>query len=71
MNKNTYEHLCSEAKSGRDAFVRHPESNEEGIVTDCIMQSKHIVVKTSHGETRCWNFGECEESIDLRSRTMV
>ena len=71
MNKNTYEHLCSEARSGRDAFVRHPESNEEGIVTNCILQSNHLVVKTSHGETRCWDFGECEETIDLKSRTMV
>lgn len=71
MNRKTYEHLCSEARSGRDAFVRHPQSNEEGFVTNCIMQSKHIVVETAQGETRCWDFGECEEVVDLKSRTMI
>ena len=71
MNQKIYEHICSEAKSGRDAFVRHPESNEEGLVTNCILQSGHVVVKTSRGKTRCWNFSDCEELIDLKSRTMV
>jgi len=71
MNQKIYEHICSEANAGRDAFVSHHESNEEGLVTNCILQSGHVVVKTSRGETRCWDFGECEELIDLKSRTMV
>ena len=71
MDRNTYKHLCSEARSGRDTFVRHPESNEEGLVTSCILQSEHMAVKTSQGATRCWDFSECEEMIDLKSRPMV
>jgi len=71
MNRNTYNHLCSEAQSGRDTFVRHPDSHEEGMVTSCISQSQHLVVKTSQGETRCWDYNECEELIDLKSRPMV
>lgn len=71
MNHKIYEHICSEANAGRDSFVRHPESNEEGLVTNCILQSGHMVVKTSHRETRCWDFVECEKLIDLKSRTMV
>lgn len=71
MNQKIFEHICSEANAGRDAFVRHPESNEEGVVTNCILQSGHVVVKTSSGQSRCWDIGECEELIDLKSRTMV
>jgi len=71
MNKQRYEHLCSEAQAGRDAFIRHPKSHEEGRVTSCILASQHMVVETPQGETRCWDFHECEDLTDPRSRTML
>ena len=71
MKDSNYKHLCSEAKAGRDVFVRHTNSNEEGQVTDCVLQSRHVIVKTAKGEERSWDANECEEVIDLNSRPMV
>lgn len=71
MKKNRYEYLCSEAKAGRDTFVRHPDTNEEGLVTKCILASDHMIVETSRGDTRCWDFHECDELTDPRSRPML
>lgn len=61
MLRNRYEYFCSEATAGRDAFVRHPETGEEGMVTSCIMRSNHMVVRTPQGQTRCWDYRECED----------
>jgi len=71
MKQNNYEHLCSEAKAGRDVFVRHLGSKEEGLVLDCVLKTNHVVVKTAEGESRCWDASECNEVIDLHSRTMI
>ena len=71
MKNNLYEHLCYEAQSGRDVFVSHVERNEEGLVTGCVPKTNHIIVRTSEGEARCWDASECEEVIDLKSRTLV
>ena len=61
MKRDRFTFLCSEAEAGRDAFVRHPDSNEEGMVSSCIMRSNHMVVETTQGQTRCWDFSECED----------
>lgn len=61
MQRNRYEYLCSETQSGRDAFVRHPDSNEEGMITKCVMKTDHVVVTTTQGHKRCWDFHECED----------
>lgn len=71
MRRNMYEHICSEAEAGRDAFVRHPNSNEEGMVTSCIMKSDHMVVKTAEGQTRCWDYNECEELTHRKTGPML
>ncbi len=71
MKRDRFEYLCSEAEAGRDAFVRHPDSNEEGIVSSCIMRSNHMVVETVQGQTRCWDFSECEDLQHPKSGPMV
>ena len=71
MEKNRYEYFCSEAEAGRDTFVRHPDTNEEGIVTNCVMKTEHMVVITPQGYSRCWAFHECEELTDPRSRPIL
>lgn len=61
MNRDTFMHLCLEAEGGRDAFVVHPSSNEEGIVTTCSLTSDHLAVRTAEGRSRCWHYHSCEE----------
>ena len=61
MQKSRFQHLCDEAQGGQDAFVRHPDSNEEGMVTGCVMKSGHMIVKTTEDQTRCWDYKECED----------
>jgi len=71
MKRNEFKHLCSEADAGRDAFVRHSASNEEGLVTGCVLKSNHMVVKTAGGDTRCWDFNECEELSHRKTGPMI
>jgi len=71
MQKDRFEHLCLEAEAGRDAFVRHPFSNEEGMITRCIMKSGHMVVETRDQQTRCWDFNECEDLPHPKSGPMI
>lgn len=59
MNKERFEFVCSEAKEGRDAFVNHQANSEEGLVLAC--SDEHMVVRTSGGRERCWDFRDCEE----------
>ncbi|BCR04576.1 hypothetical protein DESUT3_16450 [Desulfuromonas versatilis] len=59
MKKERFRFICSEAEEGRDAFVAHSPSSEEGRVLNCSMD--HVVVKTSEGKNRCWDFHECNE----------
>jgi len=70
MNRSRFEHLCSEAQAGRDAFVRHPKSNEEGMVTKCDLKSDHVVVQTPQNETRCWDYHECRDLAHPKSSPM-
>ncbi len=71
MKKNRYEYICSEAEAGRDAFVKHPDTNEEGMVTSCVLKTDHMIVKTPQGDSRCWDFHECEELTDPKSRPII
>ena len=61
MKKESFDHLCLLAEAGRDAFIRHTKSDEHGLITSCIEQTGHLVVRTPQGEMRCWNFSDCEE----------
>jgi hypothetical protein len=71
MEKERYAYLCSEAEAGRDAFVRHPTTNHEGIVASCLIPSGHLVIKTPNQQTHCWKFEECEELTHPKSGPMV
>ena len=71
MNRDRFTHVCLEAEGGRDAFVTHPSSAEEGIVKECILSSGHLVVETPGKETRCWDFRECEEMRHTKIGPMI
>jgi hypothetical protein len=59
MLRNPFDFICQEAQSGNDAFVRHPASGEEGQVVSC--HGEHLVVATSDGKRRCWDYHECDK----------
>ena len=59
MNKERFSFVCNEAAGGRDAFVSHPLSDEDGRVKGCALS--HVIVETSTGNQRCWDFSEVEE----------
>jgi len=59
MDKERYDYVCIQTEQGRDAFVRHPASGEEGRVLSC--SGQRVVVKTTAGEERTWDFREIEE----------
>jgi hypothetical protein len=59
MKKERFDFVCQDAEAGVDAFVRNPEAREEGRVINCSME--HMVVETSEGKKRCWDYKECEE----------
>jgi len=61
MNRESFLHLCMEAEAGRDAFVMHPSSKEEGLVTACSLSNDRMVVRTAEGHTRCWDYHHCRE----------
>ena len=71
MQRDRFEHLCSEAVAGRDSFVRNPLSGEEGMVDSCIMKTDPLVVKTTQGKTRCWDYHECDDLRRPKSGPMV
>lgn len=59
MKKDRFDFVCMDTEAGRDAFVRNPSADEEGRVLSC--SSSHLVVETSDGNKRCWDFNDCEE----------
>ena len=59
MKKERFDFVCQDTEAGTDAFVRHSSSDEEGRVLNCSID--HLVVETSEGTKRCWDFRECEE----------
>ena len=61
MKKARYTYLCREAEAGRDAFVIHPATLEEGRVNACALDAEQLIVRTPAGETRRWGYPECEE----------
>ncbi len=71
MKRDRFEHHCQEVESGRDAFVAHPNSGEEGLVIECSLNAGHLVVQTSDNQKRCWDFNECEDLNHPKSGPMV
>lgn len=59
MNQDRFRFVCNEAEQGRDAFVSHAKSDEQGRVTSCAMTQ--VMVETSSGAQRCWDYSEVRE----------
>lgn len=71
MNKDRFEHLCMETEAGRDAFVRHPDFKEEGMVIGCDLRGGVMLVKTAESQMRNWDFDECEDLRHPKSAPML
>jgi hypothetical protein len=73
MKKDRFEHHCleAEAEAGRDAFVEHPFSREEGMVISCSLTSGHMLIKTPDNSKRCWDYRECEDLDHPKSGPMI
>lgn len=68
MIKDTYLYLCNESEAGRDAFVLHPDTREEGRVAGCVLKSDHMIVSMPDGSNHCWDFHECEEMLRMNEQ---
>ena len=66
MRKDRFIYLCQEAQAGRDAFVLHPKTREEGLVDSCTLAAQRVIVRTAAGKTRSWNYYDCEELSRLK-----
>ncbi len=65
MEKDRYLYMCDKAEEGReDIFVNHPATSEGGMVLTCDLDQ--LVVKTSEGKERHWDYRECEETLSRR-----
>ncbi len=62
MKKGRYEYLCHEQEAGRETLVSHPSSHEDGTIISCIKLTDTMVVRTTDGYSRCWDFHDC---VDL------
>jgi len=59
MKKERFDFVCLDTEAGIDAFVKNPDTSEEGTVKSC--STDQLIVKTSEGKERCWNFNQVEE----------
>ncbi|MCF6179633.1 MAG: hypothetical protein L3J63_09640 [Geopsychrobacter sp.] len=71
MKKERFESLCQTAESGQDAFISHPDTRERGMVTSCIRPTGHMMIRTPEGQTRCWDYHDCEEMNLRKSGPML
>ncbi len=61
MKRSRYEYLCHECDAGHDTLVAHPASREDAVVVSCIKLTDTMVVRTTDGYTRSWDFHDCED----------
>lgn len=71
MNKDRFMHHCLDSEGGKDAFVSHPATGEEGRVVDCNLQTGHLVVQTAENQKRCWDYKACEDLKHPKTGPMV
>ena len=57
MERKRFDFVCMESEEGRDAMVIHGQ--EHGLVDRCA--GEHLLVKTPEGESRCWDYHDCDE----------
>ena len=65
MEKDRFDYVCVQTEQGRDVFVRHPASGEEGQVLSCA--DEQVTLQNPRGEERTWHSSELEEIT--RSKT--
>ena len=70
MKRENFESLCQAAEEGRDSFVGHPSSNEEGLLTSCIIETGVMLVKSQDQEPHAWNYRECEDLEYLEEKSI-
>ncbi len=67
MKEDRFRYLCNKSEEGReDVFVNHPATQEGGEVIACDPNQELLIVKTSEGEQKSWDFRECEETLSRR-----
>lgn len=71
MKKERFTYLCMEAEAGRDAFVSHPDSKEEGMITSCDLRAGRLMVQTPEHQTRLWDYNECDDLRHPKSGPMI
>ena len=71
MHKDRFVYLCRQTEAGRDAFVRHSGSHEEGMITGCDLHSGMMLVQTPEKQTRRWGFEECQDLEHRKTGPMI
>ena len=71
MRKDRFVYLCRGTEAGRDAFVRHSDSHEEGMIAGCDLRSGMMLVLIPEKQTRCWGFKECQDLGDPKKGPMI
>lgn len=61
MQKNRYISLCQRADTGAHMMVSHPDSHEDGTIVSCIPLTDTVVVRTTDGFSRSWDFHDCDD----------
>lgn len=59
MEKERYDYVCVQTEQGREIFVRHAASGEEGQALSC--EAGRVTVKNTSGQERTWPYAELEE----------
>jgi hypothetical protein len=59
MEKERFDYVCVQTEQGRDEFVWHPPSGEEGRVLNC--SGDKVVFENTKGEQRTFDYHELEQ----------
>ncbi len=59
MEKDRFEYVRVQTEQGRDIFVRHVPSNEEGQVLSCA--GDLATIKNTAGQEQTWHYSDIEE----------
>ncbi len=65
MEKNRYFTLCQRAEEGDRMMVSHPASHEDGKIISCIPLTDTVIVRTTDGYSRSWDFHDCDDLNSL------
>jgi hypothetical protein len=67
MKEDRFRYLCNKSEEGHeDVFVNHPDTQEGGEVIACDPDQETLIVRTSDGQEKSWDFRKCEETLSRR-----